>query len=217
MNESGSSRNIDGQCSITLSGTAAECDLIRQMLTGAKWIGTEDGQLWGANRFQPIPSPIEDPMVPPKWMAKVPAIDQGTKEEILEAMTNAKRFAVKMPSMVIDDVEPGEGWHYPAFTVQHLCGYCWTKERYAQQARLFTSWGFECCRSRRASNGRFYELWYLPFASSAKGDLKEVVNKIDKGGSNWRETSRAVVEWLCDNSLFGTLDVTVQRACVTID
>jgi len=225
VNEIGSSRDelgrhsitILGNHSITISGTAAEMDLIRSMMTGAKWIGTEGGKLWGADRLKPLPSPVDDPMLPPKWSIKVPVLDQGTKKEIEKAMGASARDSVKTSINVRDDVEPDEGWHYPGFIVQHLCGYNWSKANYRDQAQRLTNWGFECCRSRRGADGRFREVWYLPFASMATGRLKEVVDQVGSGGGEWQELCKVIVKFLCENASFGTLDVTVQRAAMVIE
>jgi hypothetical protein len=102
----------------------------------------------------------------------------------------------------------------PSFVVQHLCGYHWTPENYAREAEKLAGWGFECLRSRRLPGGQFWELWYLPGLWAARGGLRDETDF--PGGTEVAKAARAI-RFLCKNASFGTLDVTAQRAAMTVE
>lgn len=61
-----------------------------------------------------------------------------------------------------------------------MCGYGYTKDRYKVEVGKLESWGFECCRSRRGDNGKFWELWFLPYLRAAEGDLLRAMHSYCK-------------------------------------
>lgn len=70
--------------------------------------------------------------------------------------------------------------------VQHICGYN-GREVYQERAKLMEECGFECLRSRRGKNGRYWEIWYLPGKWAAKGPIQGL-----------RELN-TIVSWLFNN------------------
>jgi len=193
MKEAGSSTKPNGDCSITISGTKAEIDQLRQMMCGAAWVRQADVGVVSVNRFEPLPAPEADPLLAEHWQR-----------------------SEKQPSQtVVNHASPG-GYHSPGYYASHLCGYGWTPERYAQECRRFTSFGFQCMRSRRGEDGRIWEVWYLPGNWAARGELKKFVEDQPKD-LDWDAMSLRVVHFLCRNGSFGSLDVTCQRAAMSMD
>lgn len=205
--------------SITLDGTKEEIDAVVAMLGGVVRLRCIGGMLTAENVFHPTPSPLEDPYIPPKWAVKVPLVGECTVADI----TNAEQARIKPPTVNVQPPIEEEGWQSPHFCIQHLCGYGYTVEAYRVHAQNLMNCGFECLRSRRGNDGKFWELWYLPGTWCAKGPLKEAIDSQPKPGADepytdqWKTTTEFVVGWLCHNVSFGTLDVAVQRAAMVVD
>ncbi len=215
MRETGSAINGDSG-SITISGTRDEIDQVRAMLTGASRLVMTDEGPQSIPVYLPVPDAVEDPMIPPKWAIKMPPVGKATLADLARA-----EGAVKPPMKVREDLQPNEGWHMPAFIVKHLVAYNSAVTTYKAEARKLYFWGFECLRSRRGADGKFWELWYLPGTFAAKGELADVVKKAEQQTKDeparWLAVSRAVIDFLCKNCHFGCADVTVQRAAMVIE
>lgn len=74
-------------------------------------------------------------------------------------------------SYVKTDYGKVESIHGAAITIQHVCGYDYSDDFYRENAKKLESYGFICCRSNRGSEGRFWEIWFLPGLWMAEGDL----------------------------------------------
>jgi hypothetical protein len=195
--------------SITIDGlTKSEVEKLEAAILGGQWVRVVNGRLRFADALKKPPAPEVDPPIAEFW--------QGAPDRI---------------PFLADGEEPAEqhkaigppGWS-PSFFIQSVCGYGWSKENYAREAAKLARWGFECCRSRRRADGRFVEVWYLPGIWSAVGELGEAVAEIrDRRGAprpieEQRDLERtAIVEFLCRNTAFGTLDSTAQRAAMILD
>lgn len=164
MRETGSNmpgNGRPGEASITISGTVDEINAVRQMMSGMIWLSYKnsgDGQekLELTSRFMPLPEPIEDPLVPPQWQSEIGLGDIPAKwaPPVREMCPLAK-----------------EGWHQPSFYMSHIF------EPKVNIPKL-QSWGFECMRSRRGEDGKFWEVWYLPGEWSARGGLREFIDGV---------------------------------------
>ncbi len=204
MKETGSTSGR-GENSITITGTEKEVNMLRRMMCSGCWLGTREGSIGGEmearDKYKPLPDQVDDPMIPPRWQVQPPAKYGGTTKR-----------PVKM--RLAEHLDPDDGWHSPSIIIQHLCGYYNTPENYAIEAARLQSLGFECLRSRRDDDGKFWELWLLPFLLMAEGDLKKVVEKTK--GLPWNKQSEEVVNWLCRNCSYGSLDVCVQRSAMSL-
>jgi hypothetical protein len=195
---SGTSHRRRDQGEVTIGElTSEEMESMEAFTLGACWIRvSEDGRLERRERFAELPGPIEDPCQPPKW---IPLVD-WTKEA---------PFLVNPTPPLAE--EPNPKYNSPAFIVKYLCGY--NNTPYEHEARKLQSYGFECLRSRRGRDGRFWEIWYLAGYYFAKGELKsEMALKSDDA-----EQISAAINFLCRRVSFGTLDVCYQRAAMVID
>lgn len=164
---------------------------------GNCWVRRGDnGRLESVSFFQPLPDPIQDPVLLPFW----PPI--GWEPDQYELFPHDANIASRLRHV------------YPSITIQHLCGYGYTPEKYAEQAELLEGLGFTCLRSRRGESGQYYEIWYLPGLWAAKGRLKEAL--VDSGQPKDQAIDVAL-EYLRQHASFGTLDVSVQRLAMTID
>ena len=180
---------------VTIRGLSKDDqDAMEAMICGECWVRLgDDGRIERRSRFEPQPSPEQDPLIPPKWYGE-----------------NLDRLWLTVPAPKLDD-EPDPKHHFPAITVQHLCGY--NNMPYEAEAQKLQEYGFECLRSRRGPNGRFWEVWQLPGLYAAKGRLKEALAR----HVSTAESLRAAIDFLCRHVSFGTLNVCYQRACMVVD
>lgn len=173
--------------------TGHEAVMLKQVLSGLQWTRKDHDSphLIFTPATQPLPDPVEDPKLAPFWQP----LDPG---------------AASFESMLFDAERLGPHTQ-PSIIIQHLCGYDYTPEKYRQEAARLKSYGFEIMRSRRDDKGGFWELWYLPGLWCAKGDLAKALTK--QGAKRLDQA----VSFLCHRASFGTLDVCVQRAAMTVD
>jgi hypothetical protein len=184
---------------VTLSHlTADELNAVEAMMLGLCWLRvTDDGRIERKDRFDEEPRPENDPMIPPSWYERT---DWTGRVKIEYART---------PDLP-EEAKPTEGC-CARITVQHLCGY--NKTPYKYEAGKMQSFGFECLRSRRGRDGRFWEVWFLPGFYAAAGGLKDALKGIE---GEVEKVDRAI-DFLCKHVSFGSLEVGWQRACMVID
>lgn len=206
--------------------TLAEGDLgkFERMLAGTSRLSVKNGELVEDPVFLDPPTPIDDPIVGPHWPHDKNRVSVQT--------------VISFPQDITEHESPG-------IIISHLCGYNYTPENYKKTAEILERWGFECLRSRRSSEGRYWEQWVLPGLWAAKNELKEIVDATDdpfykpkKSGewNPWKERQRKnrqqrdkkgnitnkqklrnVLRYLSENVQFGSLDVTVQRMAMVIE
>jgi hypothetical protein len=204
--------------SIRITGTAAELDEIRKMLAGTLWLSVHQGVPWSRTRYEDIPPPERDPLVPVEWrVPKPPPVGVCTARD-METVHAAIRERPKFKLLLGPDFDE-EGWRSPSFYLSHL-GAGGIVGSYAASARTLAGAGWECLRSRRDAAGKVWERWMLPYSGAAQGMLAEVL-KNNRAAVQWRDEWKrdwnTIVEWACHNVSFGSLDVAVQRACLTVD
>ena len=109
-------------------------------------------------------------------------------------------------------------------TIQSLCAHRYSVESYAEESGKLLGYGFIQLRSRRGKDACFWELWYLPGVLFAKGKLKEAIDLISVNTDvnhlrhrTDKERLKAAVDFLRQNVIFGTLDVSVQRLAMIIE
>jgi hypothetical protein len=95
-------------------------------------------------------------------------------------------------------------------SIEHLCAYDYSPENYRHQAEILESFGFDCLRSRRGPDGRYMEMWHLSGMWSAKGRLKGTLHGITDPAKQADEA----ISFLCKNVVFGSLDISWQRAAM---
>lgn len=149
-------------------------------------------------RYQPLPSPIEDSAMLPFWR-------MATKEEVGQI------------EIFGDDACSNEVYYSPVIIVQGLCGYYYTPENYKHYAQKLVSYGFDCLRSRRGEDGKFWELWYLPLFL-AKGELGTKLSLINESEAEERKNAKLkmAVEFIRREIQFGSLDITVQKLAMAM-
>jgi hypothetical protein len=202
---SSSSSHQGNECRKTLGNlTSEEGGLVDGCVCGYQWISVEGGRLVSYRRFDELPSPVTDPLMAPFWRRPTPG-----KTEIQHQI-----FA-------------SDDWPTPSphFSIQSLCGYGYSPERYATEAAKLERYGFQCLRSRRSEDGRYWEIWYLPGDWAARGELREAIETAPKhpftnteagAKKEWAAKIEVVVQFLCRNVSFGTLDVSGQRAAMVV-
>lgn len=177
-----------------------ELEMLQGMLKGMHWVAIDNGRITISPRFEPLPSPIVDEKMMPFWRRhEFP--DDGKLQ------------------VSIFDPERFKNNYGASIQIQSLCGYNYSKENYQHEAKKLISWGFDCLRSKREEDGRFREIWYLPGIWAAKGTLAETLAEKKQKMKEYtpQERLQDVVSFLCVNSQFGSLDVTVQRAAMVND
>jgi hypothetical protein len=189
------------QSTLSLEGmTELETEKLQGSLrSGIYWTRLgDDGRLRFEPAFQPLPNPTEDLEMLPFWR----------KTSHVGLQMNLRLVETGRPSekLEMDDS--------PSILIQHLCGYNYTPEFYASTARQLESYGFNCMRSKRANDGMYWEIWFLPGLWAATGDFATELNRI-KG--NGRQPIKMALKFLGRKVSFGTLDVSIQRMAMSID
>lgn len=179
-----------------------EISSVDGVANGYNWMTIQDGVPKFVSVYESLPEPAVDDEMLPFWR-KLSEEHESTQLELFDLGTEKLQNSS------------------PSFIVQHLCGYRYTSDNYRYNAELLESYGFECLRSRRRANGRFWEVWLLPGTWAAKGELQEVLSLVTDPGSDYQKAEKKKVEktidFLCRKVDFGTLDVCVQRAAMTVD
>jgi len=198
-----------GSNSIEITGlTQQEADQLLSAVRGRSWFTVEGDRLKISPRHLPLPDPVHDEKMIPFWRQH----------------SNGPAQAEMVPR-VFSEMSPGV-IEYAHITIQSLCGYDYTPENYIRESEKLLSYGFIQVRSKRGEDGGFWEMWYLPGVWCAKGDLKEVVDRITNMGKSWvdpqgkrknKECFDAILGFLRLHVSFGTLDISVQRMCQVAD
>ncbi len=181
----------EGQISLT-GFQPNELEKMLAAMSGAYWIrvDSEKGRLITIPKYEATPTPVSDEEMLPFWR---------------------KHSDVKQIHLFDDYEFSKEKGHSPSISIQSLCGYYYTKENYKRTAENLERWGFECLRSRRGEDGKFWEVWFLPGLWHAKEELKMSIESEKRKGKDELSTA---LEFLRNNSSFGTLDVSSQRMCM---
>lgn len=179
--------------------TREEMSSMEGMALGHRWVRVgEDGRLATVDSRLPLPKPYEDEEMTPFWNR--PISESPIQLEMAETFFSGARN------------------QFSSIMIQSLCSYSYSVESYATYAKILESYGFECLRSRRGEDGKFWEIWLLPSLWFAKGELAIFLEELEKKGqkTNDEETQEAVC-FLARNVIFGTLDVCIQRLAFRLD
>jgi hypothetical protein len=185
-----------GNGQMTISGICKEDQerVTASFKAGAYWLRVKDKMLEIKPSWEPLPDPVKDPKMFPFW--REPA--EG------EVKTQTKLFEIE---------KEGLDYHNsPSISIQHLCGFKYTDKGYKFNAEQLESYGFECMRSRRGLDGKYWEIWFLPGLWAAKGELKEIV-----GHEKGKKTLEKALEFITRHVQFGSLDISVQRLAMVLE
>jgi hypothetical protein len=157
---------------------------------GMFWMTVIDGKAHFVPRFEPLPDPVHDSEMLPFWQ---------------------KAKAVQM-HFSFYEMEPLGEHSSPSFFISGLGAFDYTEGNYAKHAERLLSFGFDVLRSKRDNDGKYWELWYLPGAWSAKGDLKRAI----EGCCSERACTQKIIDFLQHSRIaFGSLDVCVQKLAMS--
>ena len=165
--------------------------------SGASWMRVVDGNIELLPAFKATPKPYEDGELLPFWRKASPA--------------------EKSVSYTLFDLDKLEDHSSPSIYIQSLCGYYYTAARYKATAEKLESYGFECLRSRRGKDGRYWEVWYLPGLWAAEGELENELAKLKGVEATESQKLKAALEFIRHNVSFGSLSVSVQKLCMVMD
>lgn len=169
-----------------------EVRTLQAMILGAYYTRVDDtGRLESVSRHEPLPKVTDERMLP-FWRKSTPEEEAQLKMFDMEAMKDRG------------------GLYCPGFMISSLCGYYYTKEKYKQEADKLSSYGFQCLRSQRGEDARFWEVWYLPGVFLAKGALADKIKPI----KDQNEQTKEAIKFLMRNVSFGSMDMTQQRAAM---
>lgn len=173
---------------ISLKGFSPENleKMLAAMTSGAYFVRVEKGELVAVPIWEKLPDPIEDKTMAPFWRKPETNINPVDYEE---------NYLSK------------EKFSSASISIQHLCGHNYSENGYKNEAQKLESYGFECMRSRRSTDGEFWEIWFLPGLWFAKGYLGKRLKKI----TDEEKRLEIALEILRQSVSFGTLDVSVQR------
>lgn len=183
---------------VTLCGlNEGDIDKIREIINGGNYYFTviEGGAVF-IPRFQQLPDPVLDEKMYPYW--RHPLAHETAQAEFVNC--------------AIEDFGEHDS---PAIYISHLCAYSYTPEKYKEYAERLNSYGFECMRSQRGRDGKFWEVWYLPFLLCAKGELEIALNNCI--GKTEKEKLGVAIDLLKQRINFGSLSVSVQKCAVVME
>ena len=199
---------------VTISGLApGELERVEAAMGGNGWMRVREGRIEFVPSHEPLPAPIEDPLLP--WWR--PYGDNPGDAMQLE---------------LFDETRLRDTWS-ASIIISSLCGYGYTPENYKQEAERLSRYGFICMRSQRDDAGRYAEFWYLPGLWASKDELKVAMEwekkvalndfglpEIDEEVTYVRVPENkklyAALEFLRRNCRFGACDVTIQRLAQVI-
>ncbi len=202
----GSSRSQNGPCRIGITGlTAAEFASVESALLGVTWVRVVEGRMQAAPAKLPLPDPTADLLMTPHWSGDrehdwlgQPEITRTRNVREFDKASNCSA-SILIHGITAAVSNPKERDSY-----------------YVASANKLESWGFECMRSRRGKDGRFWELWYLPGLYASKGELAKAIEPAKESGV--AAEVKASVRFLMNCSVpWGSVDVCCQRAAITFD
>ncbi len=179
----------DGKMTIT-GLTAKEFQAVQQFLQGTSWIRCVDGRLAACEAHNTLPEPEDDPLLSEHWKAGATLKTFGEVPEVWDA-----RIMI------------------------HAVGAGARLKRDAQNSiKIAWQMGFECMRSKRGDDGKFWEVWILHGTWQAKGILKDFKDSLEKTLSV-RQRVDAMAEFIAQRSglRFGSMDVLVQTWALSFD
>ncbi|MDB5254554.1 MAG: hypothetical protein JWL80_620 [Parcubacteria group bacterium] len=186
--------NVENSGSITISGLSSEeVDGLSVLVKGGlSWVTMKEGRLVFQSTLKPLPAAIDDDEMLPFWRPM-----------------SEHRGEVK--NVRLDGIDKFDVYS-PSFTIQGLCAYEYTPAAYRKVAEDLESWGFQCLRSQRGQDGKYWEIWYLCNLICARGRFEEAISE----ETGKKQVDKAI-KFLCRNTSFGTLDVSAQRAATMMD
>lgn len=166
-------------------------------MEGSLWVRVLDGNLLTAPAYEKLPEVGPDPLMAPFWKQREPGLEFQDTFDCVEYSDNRDHSS---RSFYITAVGAGGD-----------------EDAYRRNAALLTSYGFEAMRSQRGESGRFWEHWFLCSLHCSKGALHEFFRRDDIKKLNEAEKADKAINWLCRRVQFGSIDASVQRACLTTD
>lgn len=184
--------------SVTLCGlNEGDIDKIRAITNGGNYYFTViEGEAVFIPRFQQLPDSIVDEKMYPHWRYALP--HETAQEEFVNCA-----------------IEDFGDYDSPAIYISNLCAYSYTPEKYKEYAERLKSYGFDCMRSQRGKDGKFWEVWYLPFLLCAKGELEIALNSCI--GKTEKEKLDVAIDLLKQRISFGSLSVSVQKCAMVVE
>jgi len=190
----------DGERYVKIGGlTEREFQELQGVIAGCGWVSkTRDGRLEFISKFKDLPSQVDDSGMLPFWSYS-DSEERVFQTELLDPKSGQPPFS-------------------QAIIIKSLCGYHYTSENYKLEAEKLETFGFDCLRSKRGADGRFWEIWYLCGLFAAKGGLGEFLKekKHKRGKSSDEDELNDAIHYLCGHVSFGTLDIIYQRAAMQI-
>ena len=201
LRSSGSDHN--GGYGISFNGmTKEEHDkLLSCIQFGIRFVRVNNGRLEFKDAYEDLPKATDETMLP-FWKPET----NNTSRQI-ELFNTGEAYAEIRKT------------YSPCLYISSICGYNYSKENYKNEAEKLESYGFECMRSRRGVDGKFWEVWVLNGFYAAEGDFKDFISSITDNVWNdfTKEQIDMVIRYLCRKTSFGSLNMTFQRACMVID
>jgi hypothetical protein len=188
---------------ITIKGTALEIEAVEAMLTGHILVGNPEADApLRTSRFHP-PNLDPDPETVRHFPPKLPEFQtmlqtDWNEIEVVSGRYNQERLERYLAGL--KDFEQGCISVY----VHGLSGYGCKEGVLLWRMGVMSAIGFQQMRSPRGEDGKYWEVWYLPGAWAAEGQLK---------GKKLNEIIRFVAKECCP----GSIDLVRQHMALTVD
>ena len=182
--------------SISLSKlTKGERDAVEAMVMGHNYITCFNGRLYAFHVHDKLPGPFDDPIESPWWSSGGEVKEHGGKRST-------------------------DGWHSPSIIISHVgAGSLGNPSEPKRSYRILTDCGFDCMRSKRKGDGRYWEQWVLHGLYSAEGPLKNHLESLNCDYDHWHIKAQEAARFLTSDLFvkYGTLDISVQRWALCVD
>jgi len=202
-----SSDNKNDKGAISIECTMRELETIEAMLAGACLVGCGRDTIPLRHEIhQPIdlrPDPVTEkhfPLQAPDGTFKFRSKWSGCEFNFTASTYNLKR----PPKYLKPDEVGGQSWaeSTTSIYVHGLGGYGVHETEMKRRVDAMNAAGFECMRSPRGQDGKYWEVWYLPGPWSAKGPIE---------GMKMQD----ILEWLCQQGP-GSIDLVRQQFGLSI-
>lgn len=191
---SGERTNAGGAHEITISGEKEDVVALAGALQyGMKWIRMlANGTIETSDVYTHPPAPTDDPDMQNIW--QFDPLPEGAGVQM--------RLFRDDPEMK----DPKNEWsrNNRSIYLQSIQGYA-EKGVYKERAKKLAEAGFECLRSRRGKDGKYWEIWYLPSPCCGRGPIKDM------------KTSDEVKKWIMTTIGPGTLTMGGEHWGLSID
>ncbi len=206
---------------------SAELEVMRGAMHGHHWITCKDGRIQHVPTYEPLPNPVADDMMLPFW--RRPLQGEGAQYNLFP-FEQVPAWA--SPSITIGSLcgynYSAENYRYQARSLMRWGFICLRSQRDAS-GEYWENWylpGLWAAKEELKFVIEALDAYaldantareFLRETASSKMEVKQKKDRNLNDKERQRETLDTAVRFLCNRVQFGTLDISVQRAAMSVD